>query len=39
VLWAKGDRERAQQIWRQGLAISPDNATLRETLRRLGVSL
>ncbi|HBY35775.1 MAG TPA: hypothetical protein DEH65_12480, partial [Delftia acidovorans] len=39
VLWAKGDRERAQKIWRQGLATSPDNTTLRETLRRLGVSL
>ena len=31
VLWVKGDRERAQKIWRQGLASSPDNTTLRDT--------
>lgn len=38
VLWASGQQDRAREIWRQGLAASPDNSTLRETLRRLGVS-
>ncbi|CAB5667667.1 Putative Zn-dependent protease, contains TPR repeats [Delftia tsuruhatensis] len=39
VLWAKGEHDRARQVWGQALAKSPDNSTLRETLRRLGVSL
>ncbi len=38
VLWAVGQQERAKEIWRQALSINPDNATLRETLQRLGVS-
>lgn len=38
VLWASGQQDRARDIWRQALAANPDNSTLRETLRRLGVS-
>lgn len=36
VLWSLGQRERALDIWRQGLRINQDNATLQETLKRLG---
>ncbi|MDR0227132.1 MAG: tetratricopeptide repeat protein [Burkholderiaceae bacterium] len=39
VLWTMGQRERAQEIWRQAQSLNPDNSMLRETLRRLGVSL
>ena len=35
VLWASGQQDSARAIWRKGLALSPDNDTLRETLRRL----
>jgi len=31
VLWAKGDRDRAQEVWQ----VTPDNAMLLETVRRL----
>lgn len=37
VLWALDQRDQALEIWRQGLQQSPDNETLVETLRRLGV--
>ncbi|RYY68231.1 MAG: tetratricopeptide repeat protein, partial [Comamonadaceae bacterium] len=37
VLWAMGQRERAQAIWKEGLLLAPDNETLAETLRRLRV--
>ncbi len=36
VLWVMGDKERAARIWREGLLLNPDNATLRQTLTRLG---
>lgn len=39
ILWSQGQRERAQTIWREGLALNPDNETLRETLKRLQVPL
>ncbi len=39
VLWATGDQEGARAIWRQGLRTDATNATLLETLKRLGVSL
>jgi tetratricopeptide (TPR) repeat protein len=35
VLWAKGDRERAKEIWQSQLKTSPDNPVLLETVRRL----
>ena len=35
VLWAKGDRVRAQDIWQSQLKTAPDNAVLQETVRRL----
>ncbi len=34
VLWAKGDRERAQEVWQSQLKTTPDNAVLLETVRR-----
>ena len=37
VMWVQGERERAQQIWRQALALDANNDTLRETLQRIGV--
>ncbi|MFT3718025.1 tetratricopeptide repeat protein [Pseudorhodoferax sp.] len=37
VLWAAGQRERALAIWREGLALSADNETLRATLKRLRI--
>ena len=39
VLWTVGRQDEAKQTWAQGLALSPDNDTLRSTLRRLGVRL
>lgn len=39
VLWKLGDRARARRTWREGLRLKPDNATLLDTLRRLGVRL
>jgi hypothetical protein len=35
VLWAKGERERATELWQSQLKASPDNAVLIETMRRL----
>lgn len=35
VLWVKGERERAQEIWQSQLKTAPDNALLLETVRRL----
>lgn len=37
VLWTMGQKERARQIWKEGLQISSENETLRNTLKRLGV--
>ena len=39
VLWAQGQAEQAKRVWAQGLALDPENATLRETLKRLRVAL
>jgi len=39
VLWLLGDKARARSVWQQSLGQEPDNKTLRETLRRLGVAL
>jgi uncharacterized protein HemY len=35
VLWAKGERTQAQDVWQTQLKSSPDNAVLLETVRRL----
>jgi tetratricopeptide (TPR) repeat protein len=35
VLWAKGERARAQEIWQSQLQSTPDNPVLLETMRRL----
>jgi tetratricopeptide (TPR) repeat protein len=35
VLWVKGDRDEARQIWQGGLKAHPGNESLRETLSRL----
>jgi tetratricopeptide (TPR) repeat protein len=39
VLWVKGDRERATQVWQAGLAQQPDSALIRATLQRFKVEL
>ena len=35
ILWSLDQRERALQIWREGLQLGAENETLRETLKRL----
>jgi tetratricopeptide (TPR) repeat protein len=35
VLWVLGRTAQAQEVWKQGLVLSPDNETLRETIERL----
>jgi tetratricopeptide (TPR) repeat protein len=35
VLWAKGERARAAEVWQSQLKASPDNPVLIETMRRL----
>ena len=35
VLWAKGERALAQDVWQSQLRNAPDNAVLLETVRRL----
>ncbi|RQO83735.1 tetratricopeptide repeat protein [Acidovorax sp. FJL06] len=39
VLWSMGDKEGASRVWREGQRVSPDNDTLKETLKRLGTAL
>ncbi len=39
VLWKVGDQTRAREFWRAARDKDPDNATLRNTLRRFGVEL
>jgi len=39
VLWRLGDKARARSVWQQSRGKEPHNKTLRETLRRLGVTL
>lgn len=39
VLWSLGQRERAMVIWKESRLLNADNATLLETLKRLGVKL
>ena len=35
VLWTKGDRESARAVWKPQLETDPENAVLKETVRRL----
>ena len=35
VLWAKGERNRAREVWQSQLQATPDNPVLLETMRRL----
>jgi tetratricopeptide (TPR) repeat protein len=35
VLWAAGERDRAQEVWQSQLKVTPDNVLLLETVRRL----
>ena len=39
VMWVMGRRDQAMTVWREGLALSPDNDTLLDTLKRLRVKL
>ena len=39
VLWTVGERTKAMEIWREGLALNAENETLLETLKRLRVRL
>ncbi len=39
VLWKLGQYERAKALWKDAQQQHPDNETLRETLKRLGVAL
>ena len=39
VLWHKGEKGAAQQLWREARAKDPHNDALRDTLARLGLSL
>ncbi|WP_227001354.1 tetratricopeptide repeat protein [Pulveribacter suum] len=39
VLWSLKRREQAMDVWREGQRLNSDNETLRETLKRLGVTL
>jgi len=34
VLWMLGERDEARRVWREALEISPENDTLRKTLKR-----
>jgi len=36
VLWRKGERDKARALWKAQLDTNPDNAVLKETVRRLG---
>lgn len=39
VLWSMGQQDRAKTLWQETLKLHPDNETLRETLKRLGIAL
>jgi tetratricopeptide (TPR) repeat protein len=38
VLWSLGQRDNANSVWKEGLAMNPENETLQETMRRLRAS-
>lgn len=35
VLWTLGQRDAANHVWQEGLALNPQNDTLRQTIQRL----
>jgi tetratricopeptide (TPR) repeat protein len=37
VLWTSGDKDRARTVWAEGEKAEPDNAALRETVKRLSL--
>ncbi|MDB5945294.1 MAG: hypothetical protein JWQ33_320 [Ramlibacter sp.] len=37
VLWAMGQHDRAQSVWKEGILLNSDNETLQDTLKRLRV--
>jgi predicted negative regulator of RcsB-dependent stress response len=37
VLWVKGDREKAMEVWQQALEENPDNSLLQEAMERLDI--
>ena len=39
VLWHAGQQDAARDIWRQCRQQDPNNELLRDTLKRLGVTL
>ena len=39
VLWSMGQQERAKALWKEAQKLQPDNETLREILKRLGIAL
>lgn len=39
VLWTMGQKDKAVNIWKEGLLLNSDNDTLRQTLQRLRVKL
>lgn len=39
VLWSMGQQDKAREVWRKGRETEPDNETLIETLKRLGIKL
>ena len=39
VLWIMNRKDRAMQVWKEGLKLEPDNEALLKTLKRLNVSL
>ena len=39
VLWVMGERNQALMVWRESVEINGESDTLRETLKRLGVTL
>lgn len=35
ILWSLDQRDRARQLWREGMELNPENETLLETIKRL----
>ena len=35
VLWTVGDKEEAQQIWTEGMALDPSSDLIPDTMKRL----
>jgi tetratricopeptide (TPR) repeat protein len=34
VLWSLGQHDNAHGVWKEGIALNPENETLLETMRR-----